>query len=348
LNVQNGTIDLRLGTLHPHNPADLLTKISPVKYDATATCPRFEQFISEILSADADLITFMKRHLGYCLTGDVTEHMLAFWYGRTGGNGKSTLAGLLFYLLGDYAQKAAPDLLFRSEKTDRHPTELADLFGARLVVCNETSRSRVWDEPTVKDITGGDPITARRMREDFWSFTPTHKLVVFGNNKPKIVDTEDGGMLRRLRLVPFEVTFTGAPDKRLLETLKKEGPGILAYLVRACLDWQKDGLTDPASVTKATATYFSEEDTIGRFMSECCELGAKLHVSSRALLNANASWSNDVGEKPATAKALALWLNGHGAKQASVKVADRQCRGWKGLRLLDDTSTEAAQCDLPS
>ncbi len=153
-----GTIDLRLGMLRPHRRDDLMTKVAPVEFDAGAQCPRFDRFLSEVMRGDAELVHFQYRHLGYALTGSAREHMLAFWWGK-GGNGKGVLGAIMLHVVfGDYAAKAAPDLLFRGEKTERHPTELADLHGRRLVICNETTRGRSWDEGTLKDITGGDRI----------------------------------------------------------------------------------------------------------------------------------------------------------------------------------------------
>lgn len=333
LNVSNGTIDLRTGKLRPHAAADLLTKLAPVHFDARATCDRFERFLSEIMRGDAECVEFLRRFLGYCLTGDVREHMLAFWYGETGGNGKSTLTELLFFLMGDYAQKAAPDLLFRSARSDRHPTEIADLFRARLVVCNETSHDREWDEATVKDVTGGDVLKARRMREDFWSFEPTHKVVVFGNGKPKIKNTNDGGMQRRLRLLPFEVTFRGNPDKGLKDTLRGEAAGVLAYLVAGCLAWQKDGLPEAASITEATAGYFAEQDVIGRFVTERCDLNPLARLSRKSLRLACEVWADEAGEGKPSPKDLARWLLEHGVTQCSVRDAAGPVQGWRGIRL---------------
>jgi putative DNA primase/helicase len=340
LNVANGTLDLAKGILRPHNAADLLTKLSPVRYDPAATCERFERFLSEIMAGDAESVQFLRRFLGYCITGSIREHTMCFWHGETGGNGKSTLAAIMFFVLGDYGIKAAPDLLFRSEKSQRHPTELADLHGARFVVCNETSAKRTWDEATVKDITGGDLLKARRMREDFWSFTPTHKVVVFGNAKPTIENTADGGLKRRLRLVPFEVTFSGAPDKRLDVTLRKEASGVLRYLVDGCLAWQRDGLTEPKAITDATAEYFAEQDIIGRFVAERCELNVLARVPCAELRTAVEAWAVDKGESKPSPKDVARWLAKNVQLNPGEKLATsardpggRVVNAWRGIRL---------------
>ncbi len=244
LNVLNGTVDLRTGSLLPHRREELLTKLAPVPYDPDATCPRFDAFVRRVQNGDVERIAFLRQFLGYCLSGDVREHILTFWFGP-GGNGKSVLAKLIMHAMGDYAVKAAPDLLFRG-RTERHPTELADLHGARLVVCNETQRLKQWDEATVKDITGGDTIKARRMREDWWSYDPTFKLAVLGNHKPHFIGPPDGGIQRRLRLIPFDVTIPQDEiDRELDRKLWAEAGGVLAWLVRGCLEWQQHGLREP-------------------------------------------------------------------------------------------------------
>ena len=185
LNVQNGTIDLRSGKLRPHDRADLATKIAPVSYDPEATCERWEMFLHSIFAGKASLIDYVKRLLGYSLTGDVREQILGIFWG-SGSNGKSTLLNLFMSdLLGpDYALKAPHELLM--VKGDEHPTERADLYGKRLVAAIETDDGKRLAESLVKELTGGDAIRARRMRENFWEFRPTHKLVLCTNHKPSI------------------------------------------------------------------------------------------------------------------------------------------------------------------
>ena len=265
-NVVNGTIDLTTGALRPHRREDLCTKLSPVAYDPAAKCQRFDAFLLEIMADNPELVAFVLAHLGYCLTGHTREHVLAFWHGP-GGNGKGVLGGAVRHVMGTYAGKAAPDLLFRTEKTERHPTELADLHGKRLIVCNETQKGRPWDEALVKDLTGGDRLKARRMREDFWEWDPTHKLIVWGNHRPPIRNVDDG-IRRRLRLVPFEVSFKGREDRTLVDSLKGESAGILARLVTAAVEWHRAGLPDATAVTSATDRYLADEDTLGQFFAE--------------------------------------------------------------------------------
>ncbi len=190
LNVLNGTLDLRTGNLRPHRRADLITKVAPVVYDAAAECPVWTQFIARAMGGDAELVGYLQRMLGYSLTGLTREHALGFFFGG-GANGKSTCLSTIHAILGDYAAPAPRGLLFRA-KGERHPTELASLFGRRFVTCAEIESGQAFDEAFVKDLTGGDVLSARRMREDFWSFAPTHKLFIAGNHKPIVRGDDDG------------------------------------------------------------------------------------------------------------------------------------------------------------
>src|SRR5262249_22300760 len=207
---------------------------------------------------DADLIAYVRRLCGYCLTALVCEQFLWIFWG-TGANGKTTFLNTLFGVLGaDYAMHAAGDFLVA--KKDAHPTERADLFGKRLVVTAEPEQGRRLAEALVKQLTGGDRIRARRMKENFWEFAPSHKLVLCTNHKPRIRGN-DHAIWRRVRLVPFTATFQEhQQDKQLAQKLRAELPGILAWMVRGCLEWQRDGLGLPAVVKAATEEYRSEED----------------------------------------------------------------------------------------
>ena len=216
LNVANGTLDLKTGQLRDHAREDLLTVMLPVVYDATAACPTWGAFLDRIMAGNENLITFLQRVIGYALTGVIREHVLLILYG-TGRNGKSTFLNLLRRLLGSYAMKAPPELLMVSNN-DRHPTERADLFGKRFVSAIETEQGRRLSEVFVKEATGGDNIRARRMREDFWEFQPTHKVFLATNHKPVISGTETA-IRERIRLVPFAVTI---PDGERDTTLAKK------------------------------------------------------------------------------------------------------------------------------
>jgi putative DNA primase/helicase len=262
LNVRNGTIDLRTGRLRSHRRSDYLTKLCPVHFDRHAECPVWESMLAKVLGSNAALIGFLQRIVGYSLTGVVHEQVLPIFHGK-GSNGKSTVLNVLLSMLGtDYAMKAQPDLLM-ARRGEQHPTALADLFGKRLVVANETGEGHRLNESLVKELTGSDKIRARRMREDYWEFSPTHKIILSTNHRPEVRGT-DHAIWRRIRLIPFDVTIPDdEQDARLPEKLAAELPGILAWCVRGCLAWLEIGLNPPDPVSRATDGYRREQDSIG-------------------------------------------------------------------------------------
>jgi putative DNA primase/helicase len=278
-NCLNGTIDLRTGELRPHRREDLITKLAPVAYDPAARCPLWEATVSAVLDDNPDLVGYLQRRYGHALTGDTSEQSLAILHG-TGQNGKTTIINTALEVLGpDYAIKASRDL-FMAKKQDSHPTQLAQLFGKRFVACVETAEGRRLDEELVKELTGSDVITARRMREDYWSFRPTHKCFLATNHRPEIRGTDEG-IWRRQRLIPFTVRFwdpdkgeEGPPcrrvDKQLPDKLKAEHPGILRWMVEGCLAWQRHGMQTPEEVLAATNNYRADQDVLGRFLADCC------------------------------------------------------------------------------
>jgi putative DNA primase/helicase len=284
LNCENGTLDLRTGTLRAHSRDDKLTKLCPVVFDMDAKRDEWERFLHRIFAGNARLIAYMQRVTGMWLTGNVDEQKVHVFYGA-GANGKSVYLGATQGILGpDYSMKAPPDLLMA--KNSSHPTERADLFGKRLVCCIETNEGQRFNESLVKDLSGGDRQRARRMREDFWEFEPTHKLVVAVNHKPVVRGT-DHGIWRRLRLVPFTVTIPEEEqDKALASKLAREYPGILAWAVQGCLEWQKDGLRCPDEVKAATDEYRQEQDVLGEFIRECCVVGANERERAKVLFDA--------------------------------------------------------------
>jgi P4 family phage/plasmid primase-like protien len=302
LNVVNGTLDLRTGALPPHRREDLLTRCLPVAYDAQALCPTWDSFLRRILAGNTNLISFVQRAVGYALTGVIREHVLLILWG-SGRNGKSTFLNTLRTLLGSYAIKASAELLMISN-SDRHPTERTDLFQKRFVAVIETEQGRRMAEVFVKEATGGDPIRARRMREDMWEFQPTHKLWLATNHKPTIKGT-DNAIWERMRLVPFTVTIPPAErDTTLPDKLQAELPGILAWAVRGCMAWQQEGLGESEEVTTATAGYRAEMDVIGRFLTEECSLGTNAvngttYKTAASLLHKTyQQWSGDTSISP--------------------------------------------------
>ena len=299
LNVKNGTIDLRTGELRPHRREDLITSLATVKYDPAAACPLWTSILDRIFDRNAELITdpklkgaeatknaeligFWRRLCGLSLTGVVTEQVLPILWGA-GANGKSTILKVLLEMLGpDYSLVAPPGLLI-VRNGEHHPTERAALFGKRLVVDLESAEGARLNENLVKQLTGSDKISARLMREDFWEFEPTHKLMMCTNHRPEIRETKNA-IWRRLKLIPFEVVIADADQIRdLTQRLQAEHAGILAWCVQGCLEWQHDGLGVPDKVALATQEYRADEDLIAGFLAEECTINDQLNAKATPL-----------------------------------------------------------------
>lgn len=326
LNCSNGTLDLRTGTLRPHRRSDRITRLAPVAYKVDAKCPRWERFLSEIVP-DFEVRGFLQRFAGYCLTGVIRQRIVALFYG-TGANGKSVYVLTLRAMMGDYASTMAPGLLM-SRQNEAHPTEQADLLGVRLAVCSEVRSDRSFDEEATKRLSGGDPIKARRMREDFFEFFPTWKLVLFVNHKPRVRDTTNS-IWDRIREVPFEVRIE--PDKQdadLKEKLREEMSGILAWAVRGCAIWRDVGLAEPEAVMSATNQYRQEQDQVGQFLGDLCTLDPQAEVLSRLLYESYVRWTESNGER-------AMSQNSFGRRLADKGVVRRKANGrrvYEGVKL---------------
>jgi len=339
LNVANGTIDLVSGELRPHDPADRITKLADVVFDKDAKCPTWDAFLHHSMGGNAEMVDFLWRAVGYCLTGSIVEHILVFLYGPT-GTGKSTFFGLLHDVLGDYASRAPRGLLFQS-RGDRHETELTTLFGARVATCNEIDEGATFDEALVKDLTGGERMTARRMREDHWTWAPTHKILIGGNHKPNVRNFDDA-IRRRLRLVPWAFP-PKTVDKALPEKLRAERPGILAWAVRGCLEWQKRGLGEPVAVREATDAYQEESDVLGEFMRLYVSFADPDAATARkALRTAYEEYARENGLSPVGAKRFAKRLRDKGVTETTVRTGGKSSDGWRGVRLLTDLERVAA------
>lgn len=326
INVSNGKIDLRTGELRSHDRADLATMIAPVDYDPSATCPLWLEFLDRILDGNEELITFMQRVIGYSLTGLTTEQIILIVWGP-GANGKSVLINTIIKLLGDYAQQAPAETFLA--RRDSIPNDVARLRGARMVAAAELGEGRRLNEALVKRMTGGDKVTARFMRAEWFEFDPQFTPWLATNHKPEIIGT-DLGIWRRIRLVPFTVTIPEAErDPLLAQKLEHELPGILAWAVQGCLDWQQHGLTTPDAVTAATADYRNDQDVLGRFLEDCCDLSPDNRVKAGELHTRLGYWSNENGHETLTAKALANRLKERGL----VNERSKNARYWVGIAL---------------
>jgi len=292
LNTPGGVVDLRTGDMRPPCRDDHMTKITAVA--PGGECPTWLKFLDRIFGTDRELIAFVQLMLGYALTGSTREHALFFCYG-TGANGKGTLLNTVAAIIGDYAT-TAPMETFIATTSERHPTDMAGLRGARLVTAQETEEGRRWAEAKIKALTGGDKIAARFMRQDFFEFTPQFKLIIAGNHRPALRNVDEA-IRRRLHLIPFTVTIP--PDERdgtLPERLRAEWPGILAWMIRGAVAWASAGLRPPQVVRDATDKYLAAEDALERWLEERCDLDPQCTATSSDLYADWKRWCEETGE----------------------------------------------------
>jgi putative DNA primase/helicase len=314
LGTPGGTVDLRTGKLRKPDPADKITRLTSCT-PSTARPAKWLQFLQETTGGDAELMRFLQQWLGYCLTGETREHALLFIYGP-GGNGKSVFLNTATRILADYAATAGMDT-FTASKFDHHPTDLAMLQGARLVSASETEEGRAWAEARIKQMTGGDPITARFMRRDFFTYTPAFKLMIVGNHAP-VLHNVDEAARRRFNIVPF-TRKPATPDRQLEQKLKAEDGAILAWMIAGCLDWQADGLVRPDSVTAATDDYFNDQDLFGQWISERCKVGHYgLYSTPMNLFNDWSNYARSLGDEPGNAQTMSNRLRRNGFRSAKT------------------------------
>jgi putative DNA primase/helicase len=297
LACRNGTVDLFTGELKAADPADLLTRGVDIDYHPEATSERFTQFIETTFGADRDLIAFVQRLLGYCCTGIVHEHVLPVCSGL-GANGKSTLVGVLQDILGEHAMTAPEGLVIRHDH-EPHPERIAALRGRRLVVSNELEAKAVLAEQTVKMLTGGDTLSARELYGRRFNFTPTHKVVLVTNHRPKVRGT-DHAIWRRIRVLPFETIIpVDQQDPDLRRSLVEDhGSAVLAWLVQGARSWHEDGLGSADAVDVATEAYKATQDTFGAFLDECTVAVEHTKTKVGELFSVWRQWCERNGERP--------------------------------------------------
>lgn len=325
LNTPSGIVDLRTAEMLPHDAERYITKLTAIAPEGD--CPRWRQFLAEITGNNTELQAFLQRIAGYSLSGITREHALFFFYG-TGGNGKGVYLNTLAAILADYSA-VAPMETFIATQNDRHPTDLAGLRGARFVTSQETERGRRWAESKIKALTGGDPISARFMRQDFFTYIPAFKLFIAGNHKPGLRGVDEA-IRRRFHLVPFTVTIT-EPDQRLPEKLRAEWPGILRWMIEGCLAWQRNGLNPPHVVRAATDAYLGDEDVVGRWIEECCAVDPIYFATTADLFTSWRSWAEAAGEYVGSKKRFSQTLGDHGFEPTREGAAST--RGFRGIAL---------------
>lgn len=329
-NVKNGTLDLKTGRLEPFKKSDLITKMAPVEYDAAAQCPQWLKFLDRIFEGKQSLVDFVQRITGYILTGDTSEQVMFFLYG-TGKNGKSRFIEVLQQMLGDdYWREALTSTLMYKKQAVTNTNDVAMLAGKRLVTSVETEEGQRLAEPLIKQMTGNDPITARFLYQENFTFTPTFKIFVITNHKPVIRGTDEG-IWRRVKLIPFNVTIPESErDKRLGEKLRTEYSGILNWMVEGCLKWQRDGLEEPDEVKAATGQYREEMDVIGDFLREYCFVERSARISHSDLYTCYTQYARENNEYMLSSKAFSQKMLERGFTRLALHGGSR---GWEGLRL---------------
>lgn len=317
-NVQNGTVDLRTGTLRPHNPADLIAFISPVIYAPAATCPTWERFLLEVFAGDVGMVAFIQRAIGWSLTGVVKERALFFLYGNSGKNGKTTLVEVIMKLVGTcgessygYGRKVGADTFMRSKNHEDNQRKAATLAGPRFICTSEVDEEHRLNEQLIKDITGGDTLEGRRLYQEAFTFKPQFKPWMYGNHKPEIRGTDDA-IWSRVRLVPFDVSFKGREDLDLADKLEAELSGILNWAIQGCLDWRRTGLQPPAKVQAATQAYRDEMDVFGPFIAECCVINRAAEVKANDLYRAYVAWCAETAQQEQNQTKFGKYLSSKG------------------------------------
>ena len=293
-NCDNGVIDLKTGELLPHDRDLLLTKISPIKYDRNAECPNWKAFLESIFKtsageADLELINYLQKAIGYSLTGVTKEQVMFFLFGN-GRNGKSTFINIIQDLLGDYGRQTNSDTFLKKRNDSGINNDVARLDGARFVSAVESEEGQQLSEALVKQITGGEKMSARFLRQEYFEFTPEFKVFFTTNHKP-IVKGSDEGIWRRIMLIPFTVTIPKDKiDYDLPDKLAKEMSGVLRWAVEGCMKWQAEGLRAPEAVKAATAEYREDMDILAPFIDENCTVNPSVKIEAKLLYENYTKW----------------------------------------------------------
>jgi putative DNA primase/helicase len=344
LNCKNGTLDLKTGELLTHSQNNMITKLVNVNFNINAECPNWLKFLNCIFENNQNLISYIQRAVGYALTGVIREQCLFFLYG-VGSNGKSTFLGVIQDVLGDYARDTPTESLM-IKQNEGVSNDIARLKGARFVTAVEAEADKRMAESLVKRLTGGDMITARFMRQEFFQFRGTFKIFLAANHKPGIRGTDDG-IWRRIKTIPFLVRIPDSEqDKDLPEKLKEESEGILAWLVKGCLDWQKNGLGEPEEVKQATSDYRDEMDILGPFLQDCCLLNPMATTRAADLYKAYLAYCESMRDKPVSQTRFGrLIVDRPGIRKR--RIGGSGAKGYDGIGVRDGVHTEAESGKVP-
>lgn len=329
LGTPGGTVDLRTGEMSDAVPDQFISKqtgVAPEHGEPSL----WLKFLREAMNGDEDRVTFLQQWFGYCLSGDTREHALAFAFGD-GGNGKGVFMNTVTGIMADYAVTAGMET-FTASKHDRHSTELAMLRGARLVTASETEEGRAWAESKIKAITGGDPITARFMRQDNFTFKPQFKLMIAGNHAPTLRNVDDA-MRRRFNIIPF-TTKPVRPDRQLEVKLKEEWGQILAWGIRGCRDWLTNGLSRPEAVLAATKDYFADQDLAGQWFEERCDLTPGRFETCAKFYADWVVFAKEHGEEPGSNKSFGQMMRKRGFVSENMMRSGIKGKVYKNIALI--------------
>lgn len=330
LNVANGVLHLEVGEILEHDRELLLTKLAPVPFEPDAQAPTWDAFLETVMGGDTEAIEFLRRAVGYSLTGLTNEQVIFILYG-TGANGKTTFIETLRALFGEYGQQTPAETFL--ERRESIPNDVARLPGARFVAAVETPEGRRLNETMVKRLVGGDTMAARFMRGEWFEFAPIFKAWLATNHRPVIRGTDEA-IWRRIRLVPFTVTIPECDrDRDLAAKLRAELPGILRWAAEGCRDWLANGLGPPAAISAATRAYRAEMDVLGSFLDDCCLLAPNAKAKAGDLYAEFTAWATRTGERERlTQTAFGLRL----AEKGFQSSRNGRARWWSGIGLLTD------------
>ena len=339
LNVANGTIDLRTGDLRPHNQDDLITRVIEVVYNENATCPYWMESLDTIFEGNRELIAFVKRAVGYSLTGIVDERCFFILWGD-GWNGKSLFVETIAKVFGPYGTNTPVDTVVR--RRDEGPSnDLAALRGMRFVFASEAPENSRFAEARIKAMTGGDTVSARFLYGEFFTFQPEFTMWLATNHKPQI-QGHDQAIWDRIRLIPFTHRFRDDQNqmsrREVVARYDREMSGILRWFVEGCLEWRRDGLDDAQAVKDATANYRDEMNVVKTFIGETCTTAEGAVVSSEDLYTAYVEWSKAGGEKSLTRREFGLRMTAMGFK-SGAHTASRRVH-WFGVGLVGRAARE--------
>lgn len=329
LNVENGIVDLTTGVLHPHDRSRMMTRTAPVRYDLDARCPLWESFLDTIMDGDEEVIGFLKRALGYSITGIATERVMFIMHG-IGRNGKSTIIETINAILGDYSTRSPSDMLLARKGDAGIPNDIARLPGIRFTFASETGENGRLDEARIKDITSGDTLSARFLHQNLFEFRPQFKIWLATNHKP-VIRGSDKAIWDRIRLIPFNIRIAEADaDLDLQEKLVTEGSGILNWLIEGCLDWRGYGLFASDAVRNATEGYRSDMDAIGEFLADHCVIDPVGSITAAEMYTLYKRWTEETGEFEMSKRSLGMKLAERGF--TPKQVGPQRVRTWIGIR----------------